>query len=93
MEASSANNLLKQEIVFLERLFETGRADVAVRGEWAAGNAVGGHRTLNKTEKTDRPFVPVSPSTRRAHGHANAYFERNFGVSFGISRYCEFRLL
>ena len=41
----------------LEPLFETGRADVSVRGEWAAGNAVGGHRTLNKT---DSPFVPVS---------------------------------
>ena len=34
-----------------------GRADVSVRGGWAAGNAVGGHRTLNKT---DSPFVPVS---------------------------------
>jgi hypothetical protein len=41
----------------LELLFETGRADVSVRGRWAAENAVGGHRTLNKT---DSPFAPVS---------------------------------
>lgn len=34
-------------VVFLELLFETGRADVSVRDGWAARNAVGGHRTLN----------------------------------------------
>jgi hypothetical protein len=46
--------------LFLELLelpFETGRAGVSVRSEWAAGDAVGGHRTL---DKTDSPFVPVS---------------------------------
>jgi hypothetical protein len=48
-----------REIVypFSELLFETGRADVSVQGEWAAQNAVGRHRALNKA---DSPFVPVS---------------------------------
>jgi len=44
--------------LLLELLFETGRADVSVRG-MAAGNAVGGHRTLNKT---DHLFAGLSPS-------------------------------
>ena len=51
-------------VVLLELPFQTGRADVSVRGESAARNAVGGHRTLNKT---DSPFCAgLSLSTRRA---------------------------
>jgi hypothetical protein len=43
----------------------------------AAGNAVGGHRTLNKT---DSPFVPVSHRALAVRtGTRNAYFDRNEG--------------
>ena len=62
----------------LELLFEMGRADVSVRREWAAGNAVGRHRTLNKT---DSPFVPVSHRALVVRtGTRNAYFDCNEGA-------------
>jgi hypothetical protein len=52
---------VKSYSLSLELLFETGRADVSVRGEWAAGNAFGGHCALNKTD---------SPSCRSLTEHS-----------------------
>jgi len=53
-----------------ELFLETGRADVSIGGEWAAGTAVGGHRTLNKIDRS----LAVHAGTR------NAYFDRNEGA-------------
>jgi acyl-CoA thioesterase I len=53
----------------LELFFQTGRADVSVRGGWAARIAVGGHRTLNRAGS---PLSVVSYLALAVHAHADA---------------------
>jgi hypothetical protein len=60
-------------VVFFRAAFRDGTCRRLRSRRMAARNAVGRHRTLNKT---DSPFVPVSPSIGRARGHASSLTAR-----------------